>query len=124
MGLALGDEAQFAARWVVVWGRELYGGAGAQGEVAAEEQPEPQGGVGGGEKGIDLLARCGYVAGPDAGVGPDLGFEARSAVEFPEPAQDAPQCVGFLRFGLIGKVCFVDLLVEVGDVGGAEPVGR
>lgn len=83
---------------VVVGGRESRGGARADGEVAAQQEPQPRVFGQRGEEAVEFGAVNGDVAWRDGRIASNLRVEFRCAVILPQPPEEAAERGGYLRF--------------------------
>ena len=86
--VALCDESQLAALWVVVTGADARGGADANGEVGAKENPEAQERARGCDECGAFVVCDGDVSRPDTGVTRDVAIELGRAVILPQKTKE------------------------------------
>lgn len=92
--VALCDESQLAALWVVVAGAEARGGSASDGEVGAKENPEAQERARGCDECGAFVVCDGDVARPDTGVTRDVAIELGRAVVLPQKAEEGADFSG------------------------------
>ncbi len=122
-GAILGGEFEHAGCGLVIGGAEASGSAGADGEVAAEQEPEARVIGDGGEHTVEFVAVDGDVARRDGRVAMDLPVKLRRAVVFPKPAKKTAERRGYLGLSGVLPRTGAEPIVELLDGGVRELIG-